>query len=162
MQWISRLPGCKAVFDKFHGSGRQSKFNCLQDQANFHRSWAWQNFNWDTSFCSLSLNKTADILQATCSNAFFLMISLILTQILLKLIMEGLIVNKASLGPVSLTLLQHVARILANGSAAFFESCDAIGWNSCDVSQKTLVIQGPGSSNSLSPDRESAITVKCW
>ena len=46
------------------------------------------------------------------------------------------------LGPVLLTLLRHVARILANGSAAFFESCDAIGWNSCDVSQKTLVIQG--------------------
>ena len=42
----------------------------------------------------------------------------------------------SSLGPVLLTLLRHVARILANGSAAFFESCDAIGWNSCDVSQK--------------------------
>ena len=40
------------------------------------------------------------------------------------------------LGPVLLTLLRHVARILANGRAAFFESCDAIGWNSCDVSQK--------------------------
>ena len=39
-------------------------------------------------------------------------------------------------GPVLLTLLRHVARILANGSAAFFESCDTIGWNSCDVSQK--------------------------
>ena len=39
-------------------------------------------------------------------------------------------------GPVLLTLLRHVARILANGRAAFFESCDAIGWNSCDVSQK--------------------------
>ena len=39
-------------------------------------------------------------------------------------------------GPVLLTLLRRVARILANGSAAFFESCDAIGWNSCDVSQK--------------------------
>ena len=35
-------------------------------------------------------------------------------------------------GPV--LLLQHdaVARILANGSAAFIESCAAIGWNSCD------------------------------
>ena len=42
----------------------------------------------------------------------------------------------ASLGPVLLTLLRHVAKILANGSAAFFESCDAIGWNSCDMSQK--------------------------
>ena len=42
----------------------------------------------------------------------------------------------ACLGPVLLTLLRHVARILANGRAAFFESCDAIGWNSCDVSQK--------------------------
>ena len=39
-------------------------------------------------------------------------------------------------GSVLLTFLRHVARILANGSAAFFESCDAIGWNSCDVSQK--------------------------
>ena len=51
--------------------------------------------------------------------------------------------NARSQGPVLLTLLRHVARILANGSAAFFESCDATGWNSCDVSQKTLVIQGP-------------------
>ena len=42
----------------------------------------------------------------------------------------------AQQGPVLLTLLRHVARILANGRAAFFESCDAIGWNSCDVSQK--------------------------
>ena len=42
----------------------------------------------------------------------------------------------ALLGPVLLTLLRHVARILANGRAAFFESCDAIGSNSCDVSQK--------------------------
>ena len=41
-----------------------------------------------------------------------------------------------TLGPVLLMLLRHVARILANGSAAFFESCDAIGWNSCDMSQK--------------------------
>ena len=41
-----------------------------------------------------------------------------------------------NLGPVLLTLLRHVARILANGRAAFFEGCDAIGWNSCDVSQK--------------------------
>ena len=39
-------------------------------------------------------------------------------------------------GLVLLTLLRHVARILANGRAAFFENCDAIGWNSCDVSQK--------------------------
>ena len=38
-------------------------------------------------------------------------------------------------GPVLLTLLRHVARILANDIAAFKESCDAIGWNSCDVSQ---------------------------
>ena len=44
--------------------------------------------------------------------------------------------DAAVLGPVLLTLLRHVARILANGRAAFFESCDAIGWNSCDVSQK--------------------------
>ena len=42
----------------------------------------------------------------------------------------------ADQGPVLLTLLRHVARILANGRAAFFESCDTIGWNSCDVSQK--------------------------
>ena len=42
----------------------------------------------------------------------------------------------AILGPVLLTLLRHVARILANGSAAFFESCDTIGWNSRDMSQK--------------------------
>ena len=29
-----------------------------------------------------------------------------------------------------------VARILANGSAAFFERCAAIGWNSCDTSDR--------------------------
>ena len=45
------------------------------------------------------------------------------------------ILRAKDLGPVLLTLLRHVARILANGRAAFFESCDAIGWNSCDVSQ---------------------------
>ena len=48
----------------------------------------------------------------------------------------GEIHTHKDLGPVLLTLLRHVARILANGRAAFFESCDAIGWNSCDVSQK--------------------------
>ena len=32
----------KAVPVKFHGSGGQSKQNCLQDWANFHRSRAWQ------------------------------------------------------------------------------------------------------------------------
>ena len=42
----------------------------------------------------------------------------------------------ALLGPVLPTLLRHIAKILANGSAAFFESYDAIGWNSCDMSQK--------------------------
>ena len=46
--------------------------------------------------------------------------------------------NSPHKGQGSVLLLRHdaVARILANGSAAFFESCDAIGWNSCDVSQK--------------------------
>ena len=39
-------------------------------------------------------------------------------------------------GPVLPMLLRHVAKILANGSTAFFESCDATGWNSCDMSQK--------------------------
>ena len=48
----------------------------------------------------------------------------------------NLLLMLMDLGPVLLTLLRHVARILANGRAAFFESCDAIGWNSCDVSQK--------------------------
>ena len=32
----------KAVPGKFHGSGGNSKQNCLQDWANFHRSQAWQ------------------------------------------------------------------------------------------------------------------------
>ena len=32
----------KAVTGKFHGSGGHIKLNCLQDQANFHRSQAWQ------------------------------------------------------------------------------------------------------------------------
>ena len=35
-------PLSKAVPNKFHGSGAQSKCNCLQDQANSHRSQAWQ------------------------------------------------------------------------------------------------------------------------
>ena len=35
-------------------------------------------------------------------------------------------------GPVLLLRHDAVARILANGSAAFIESCLAIGWNSCD------------------------------
>ena len=36
------------------------------------------------------------------------------------------------LGPALLMRHDAVARILANGSAAFIESCAAIGWNSCD------------------------------
>ena len=56
------------------------------------------------------------------------------------------------LGPVLLTLLRHVARILANGRAAFFESCDAIGWNSCDVSQN-VSNTGPSNVKSVSKSR---------
>ena len=37
-----------------------------------------------------------------------------------------------TLGPVLLLRHDAAARILANGSAAFIESCAAIGWNSCD------------------------------
>ena len=37
-------PLSKTVPRKYHGSGGQSKCNCLQDRANFHRSRAWQNF----------------------------------------------------------------------------------------------------------------------
>ena len=40
--WELWNPLCKAVPGKFNGSGGYSKCNCLQDQANFHRSWAWQ------------------------------------------------------------------------------------------------------------------------
>ena len=36
------------------------------------------------------------------------------------------------LGPVLLVRHDAVARILANGSAAFFESCAAPGWKDCD------------------------------
>ena len=53
-----------------------------------------------------------------------------------KIIPMGQSIAHSLQGPVLLTLLRHVARILANGRAAFFESCDAIGWNFCDVSQK--------------------------
>ena len=35
-------------------------------------------------------------------------------------------------GPVLILRHDAVARILANGSAAFFESCAAIGWKACD------------------------------
>ena len=48
-QWISKLwnPLSKTVPGKFHGSGGQSKPNCLKGRVNFHRSRAWQlpNFN---------------------------------------------------------------------------------------------------------------------
>ena len=36
-------------------------------------------------------------------------------------------------GPVLLLRHGAVARILANGDAAFFESCAAIGWNDCEA-----------------------------
>ena len=36
-------PLSKAVPGKFHGSGKQSKCNCLHDQTNFHQPRAWQN-----------------------------------------------------------------------------------------------------------------------
>ena len=35
-------PLSKAVPGKFHGAGEHSKYNCLQDQADFHRSRARQ------------------------------------------------------------------------------------------------------------------------
>ena len=38
----------------------------------------------------------------------------------------------AGLGPVLLVRHNAVARIFANGSAAFIENCAANGWNSCD------------------------------
>ena len=38
-----QYPLRKAVPGKFHGSGGHStKWNCLQDRANFHRPWVWQ------------------------------------------------------------------------------------------------------------------------
>ena len=40
--------------------------------------------------------------------------------------------GKRPLGSVLLLWHDAVAWILANGSAAFIESCTAIGWNSCD------------------------------
>ena len=39
----------------------------------------------------------------------------------------------ATQGPVLLTFLRHVARISANGIAAFKESCAPIGQNSCEM-----------------------------
>ena len=69
------------------------------------------------------------ILQATFSSAFSWKQSVVISD---SVVQNSVIVQ----GPVLLTLLRHVARILANGRAAFFESCDTIGWNSCDVSQK--------------------------
>ena len=38
----------------------------------------------------------------------------------------------AAQGPVLLMRHDAVARILANGGAAFFESCTAIGWKACE------------------------------
>ena len=40
--WELWNPLSKSVPSKFHGSGRHSKHSCLQEWANFHRSWAWQ------------------------------------------------------------------------------------------------------------------------
>ena len=40
--------------------------------------------------------------------------------------------DAASPGPVLLHRSDAVERILANGSAAFIESCATVGWNSCD------------------------------
>ena len=37
-----RNPLSKTVPGEFHGSGGQSKRNCLQERADFHRSRAWQ------------------------------------------------------------------------------------------------------------------------
>ena len=43
-QWMSKLcnPLNKVVPGQFHGSGGYSKRNCLQNQANSHKAWAWQ------------------------------------------------------------------------------------------------------------------------
>ena len=43
-QGISKLWNLlsKAVLGKFHESGGYSKRDCLQDRANFRRSWSWQ------------------------------------------------------------------------------------------------------------------------
>ena len=40
--WRFETHWSKAVPGKIHGSGGHNKCNCLQDRANFHRSWAWQ------------------------------------------------------------------------------------------------------------------------
>ena len=45
--------------------------------------------------------------------------------------------SKTAQGPVLLLRHDAVAIILANGSAAYFESCVAIGWNACDSISKT-------------------------
>ena len=37
-----RNPVSKAVLGKFQGACGHSKYNCLQDRANFHKSGAWQ------------------------------------------------------------------------------------------------------------------------
>ena len=39
--WELWNPLSKVVQGKFHGTGRHSKCNNLQDRANSHRSWAW-------------------------------------------------------------------------------------------------------------------------
>ena len=40
--WELLNPQSKVVSGNLNGSGRHNKCNCLQDQDNFHRSWAWQ------------------------------------------------------------------------------------------------------------------------
>ena len=63
-------------------------------------------------------------------------------------------VHRGMRGPFLLLRYDAVASILAIGSAAFFESCAAIGWKDCDLRQVAVVRQGPGLTLGLRPTNE--------
>ena len=45
-----------------------------------------------------------------------------------------------SLSPVLLLRNDAVGRLLANGRAAFIESCDALGWKDCSVGDSVILL----------------------
>ena len=56
----------------------------------------------------------------------------VLEKVLLSIVLPASQKCIPTLGPLLLLRHDAVVRILANGSAAFFESCAAIGWKDCD------------------------------
>ena len=76
------------------------------------------------------LTRTLDILvHRICCDALHLSLYITVESCFYKVRFD---IDAFMRGPVFLLRHDAVARILANGSAAFIESCAAIGWNSCN------------------------------